>query len=198
MRALRGHIAGCERCTELLGDFRRIHDRVNAEDAYALPRSFLLTETMVTQRRQPAPISRFGDFARRVAVLPVLTAIAAVVLIAVVGADLWSHNGGSPANQDDAPRVVMIGGVPVEVDENDNASFGAASAGAMNGNGASAEANTGPSAAKPAATSNDSGGWFSWWRAIELALGLTVAALIVTILSRRQPRRLFGSETSPS
>jgi hypothetical protein len=153
---------------------------------------------MIAPRRQGAPISRFSDFARRTAALPVIAAIAAVLLLAVIGGDIWTHRGGSTTSQESAPRVVMIGGVPVEVDEDDNASFGAASAGAMNGNGASAEADTGPSTTTPSANSGNSTPWWNWWRAIELALGLTVGSLVVTILSRRQPRRLFGSETSPS
>lgn len=198
MRALRNHLGSCNRCAALLADFRRIHVSVNADDTYALPRSFVLTEEMIAPHRQPATVSRFSDFARRTAALPVIAAIAAVLLLAVIGGDVWTHRGGSSANQGGEPRVVMIGGVPVEVDEDDNASFGAASAGAMNGNGASAEADTGPTSTTPAADSSDSTPWWNWWRAIELALGLTVGSLVVTILSRRQPRHPFGSETSPS
>lgn len=199
MRSIRLHVASCPRCAPVIADFRSISSLLNDAEALTLPRSFALTESMVDREGASAhpiapvtPITRATRGVNRLHVLPIITAIAALLLIAFIGGEVWT-GGDSSSSPDSANRVVMIGGVPVEVD--DDATFGAASAGAMNGSAPTTEAGQ-PSAA-PAAGSSGSWDWFNWWRPFEAVLGLTIVALIVTMLSRRRPRRAQQAETSP-
>ncbi|MGH2550276.1 MAG: zf-HC2 domain-containing protein [Thermomicrobiales bacterium] len=186
MRAIRSHVATCQNCAPIISDFRGIHSTLSDLGNYQLPRSFALTESMLTPAVPKRPLARVSPFermtrtVRQAPIIPIMTAIAALLLIAAIAGEAWS--GGSSPNTaaDGGTRVLMVGGVPVEV-END-ATFGAASAGSMNGD-------TPASADSAAQSSRNSIEWFNWWRPFELVLGLTVAALIVTMMSRRQPRR---------
>jgi anti-sigma factor RsiW len=191
MRAVRSHVAACPHCAPVIADFRAINSMLNDSRAYALPRSFTLTESMTGQKKAgpPAPVTPLGRVAQRARsapLFPIMTVLAAVLLIAVIAADAWSGGSEPDPAAADTGNVVMIGGVPVTVD--DDATFGAASAGTMNGHATTSGADSG--AGKAASTSNtrDSVDWFNWWRPFEALLGLTVAALIVTMLSRRRPR----------
>jgi hypothetical protein len=201
LRAIRSHVASCERCGSIVADFRIVNSMLNSAETSTLPRSFTLTESMIAgpsaPPRSPTPAASFERATRRlrsVSFLPVMTAIAALLLVAVISGEAWSGNNGSapPSAQTtsgDSGNVLMIGGVPVTID--DDASYGAASAGAMN---------TGEGAASAAASSprqDDSRDWFNWWRPFEAVLGLTVVALLVTMVSRRRPRHARTSETSP-
>ncbi|CAN5330315.1 hypothetical protein BH09CHL1_BH09CHL1_23490 [soil metagenome] len=189
MRAIRTHVATCQNCAPIISDFRGIHSTLSDVGNYQLPRSFVLTESMIAPalpKRVPAPITplhRIATTVRRAPMIPIMTAIAALLLVAVIAGEAWT--GGSSPNTaaDSGPRTVMIGGVPVEVE--DDTTFGAASADSMNGESPSTDADTANSAAQSSRSSNE---WFNWWRPFELVLGLTVAALIVTMMSRRRPR----------
>jgi anti-sigma factor RsiW len=192
MRAVRSHVSACPQCAPVIADFRAVNSLLNDAQAYALPRSFTLSPSMTEQERSSphtpiTPFRRAARHARSASLLPVMTAIAALLLIAVIAGDAWSGGGGDadPAAAHTG-NVIMIGGVPVTVD--DDATFGAASAGTMNGNAESSTHDSG--AGKPAAPAinSDSIDWFNWWRPFEALLGLTVALLIVTMLSRRRPR----------
>lgn len=191
MRSIRSHLATCPRCAPVIADFRSINSLLNDEQLYALPRSFALTEEMaaqpgaVTRSFIPvAPLSRVAGSARSVPLFPILTAIAALLLIAVISGEAWTGGGSSSTPGGETARTIIIDGVPVEVD--DDATFGAASAGAMN----NAESSASAEASSKTSSSNagDSRDWFNWWRPFEAVLGLTVVALIVTMMSRRRPR----------
>jgi hypothetical protein len=189
MRAIRSHVAACENCAPIIADFRGIHSALSDTANYQLPRSFALTESMIAPRqpkRAPAPVTPFARFAstvRHASMIPIMTAIAALLLVAVIAGEAWTDGSNPNTGADTGPRIVMVGGVPVEVE--DDATFGAASSGAMNGNSPATETDTSTGAAQPSRNSDD---WFNWWRPFELVLGLTVAALIVTMMSRRRPR----------
>lgn len=188
MRAIRTHLATCQNCAPIIADFRNIHSTLSAPGNYQLPRSFALTESMLTPalpkrgRASLTPFSRIVTMVRRAPMIPIMTAIAALLLVAVIAGEAWTGSSNS-STADSGTRIVMVGGVAVEVE--DDATFGAASAGAMNGDSPATDAGTDTSAAQSSRSSND---WFNWWRPFELVLGLTVAALIVTMMSRRRPR----------
>lgn len=193
MRAIRTHLATCQQCAPIVADFRSINGLLNEMSAYALPRSFAITEAMTGQapaNSRPlapvTPLERVTAQVRRLSLLPMVTAIAALLLIAVIAGEAWTGGENPPPTAGSEARVVMIGGVPVTVD--DDATFGAASAGAMNGNGG--ESATGADSGTSSSNARNSRDWFNWWRPFEVALGLTVAALIVTMLSRRRPRQV--------
>lgn len=189
MRTIRTHVATCRHCAPVISDFRDIHGSLNDADIFQLSRSFVLTEPMAAQvlpNRTLTPVTPLSRIARQVRsapLLPVMTVIAALLLIAVIASDAWGGDGNPNSASNGTSRVIMVGGVPVEVE--DDATFGAASAGSMNGDSPASDSE-GASTSTP--KSGNSSDWFNWWRPFELILGLTVAALIVTMMSRRRPR----------
>jgi len=103
-RALHAHVASCDACTRELDGLREVRSMVSALGTVAVPRSFRLRQADVeasapgarVARAGGAPASRFGG-AGVLAFAPTVSAVAVVLLGAVVWADIATRNGDDAA-----------------------------------------------------------------------------------------------------
>lgn len=185
------HVASCAICQEILQDISLLSRLVAGEPVPAASRSFRLSPETPGIDRSPAPgppptLPEPMPTRRRVVpLLPFATAIAALLLITVISADLISNRGNSTTLvPQSTPAVLYIDGTPY-TQEDDNAVHAVA-----------VEPTSEPSGSGQAPVrrdsqdqSTDSGGFWNGWRLVELILGLTVAGLLVTMMTKGSLRK---------
>ena len=184
------HLATCSSCQLALQDIQLLSRLVAAAPAPVASRSFRLTSGTpgVQIRTTPEPPilipTPIQERRRIVSLYPFATAIAALLLIAVITGDLVSNRGGStPLVPESTPAVLYIDGTPY-TQEDDNAARAV-------GLDPTSDQPTGGQArvrGKSQEKTADSGGFWNSWRLVEIILGLTVAGLLVTMV-RKGPLR---------
>lgn len=201
------HLDDCDECRERLNGMRTVVSLLNRSRPPSPSRSFKLDPTMVQPRAVPIEpwILRVQPVMRR------LTAIAAVLLLLVVVGDIVAHQGSSggalSTARDASTTYNMASG---------GSSSSVASGAIQEATAASGAALTVPEAAQPATaspvssgktgstvppaartavvTESPSGSPTSYWRLLELAVGVVVVWLLFLsvalprLQSRREPR----------
>jgi hypothetical protein len=136
---IEAHLAGCERCRRALAGLRVVVSQLQALPSPAPSRSFRLTPAMVPLRVVvPDPwFIRFQPGLRR------LTAVAALLLVMVVSADLVSHEIPRESARRETPTPALTTGA---------SSVATASGGGAEKSASSAAQSAADSAAAPSAT----------------------------------------------
>jgi hypothetical protein len=195
------HLETCAYCRAIIEDIDLLSNAIRSVQAPATSRSFrLMPETPGI--RQPAihsqptvslapPVSIESRRLTPHRFLPYVTAIAAILLLAVFTADRASKDDAPPTSTvTSTPAVLIIDGTVFT--EDGSSSIHAAGLEPTSQNPTSADQPIGgnpPSAQPPnAENSSDSEGFWTGWRIAELLLGLTVACLLVTMLKGRSSR----------
>lgn len=186
-----GHLATCSSCQLVIQDISILSRLVAAAPVPAAGRSFRLTsETpglrVPTTPESPVPIPTPIHGRRRIISLyPFATAIAALLLIAVITGDLVSNRGGStPLVPESTPAVLYIDGTPY-TQEDDNAVHAVA----IEPTSDQPTGGQAPVRRDSQEQTADSGGFWNSWRLVEIILGLTVAGLLVTMMRKRSLRK---------
>lgn len=97
-QAIAGHLAHCQDCTEVLADLRAMVHALGTLPDREAPRSFALTPTMVqpaTQPAEPVVLQESAQWhARHAAKVRWATAVAAILFVFVISADLLTNTIG--------------------------------------------------------------------------------------------------------
>jgi hypothetical protein len=196
------HIETCAYCRAVIEDIALLSMAIRSTQAPAPSRSFRLTaETPGIQRppQQPlptaipaAPVSIDSRRLTSSRFLPYVTAIAAILLLAVFTGDMFSRQDGTNhSTATSTPAVLIIDGTAFT--EEDSSSIHAAGLEPTSQNPTSADQPIGsnPVVTQPPISSNstDSDRFWTGWRIAELLLGLTVAVLLVTMFKGRSFRK---------
>jgi hypothetical protein len=185
------HVAGCASCQAALQDMRLIRQALKQTTPAPSQRTIRLTEADVGGDR---PVRRSGasaptTLARRAAMLtlpflPALTAVAALLLIAVIAGDLYTgDNDVAVTPTAGSSELVLPDGTVIPVtDEDLEGNFGGASESDMSPGDANG------SAQNETADSGDEAFW-SWWRIGEVLLAAILIGLVAAYLFQRRSRR---------
>lgn len=115
--AIERHLPGCAACSAVLAELRALVTALADLPEPAVPRSFALTRAMLEQRdlphaldtRRPVDLERVARWRRRqIAAVRYATAVAAVLFVLVLGADLLtttSFSGGGDADVSSLPET---------------------------------------------------------------------------------------------
>ena len=193
------HLETCAYCRAIIEDIALLSRGIRSVHAPATGRSFRLTAETPGIRipaQTPSlapPVSIESRRRTPIRLLPYVTAIAAILLLAVFTADMFSRHDAGPSPTDTStPAVLIIDGTAFS--EDDSSSIHAAGLEPTNENPTSADQPIGggnPAATQPpiATNSSDSDRFWTGWRIAELLLGLTVACLLVTMFKGRSSRK---------
>jgi len=187
------HVASCDSCQAVLDDLRLIRQALRVSTPVASTRPFRLTPDDVRETRpvlQPvkpdtsAPARRLTRLT--IPYVPALTAVAALLLIAIIAGDVISGDdgpGSGPTPTAGAADVIVIDGTPILTTEEDrDGNFGAAASTPMSGQ----TANDGSESIESASKSDP---FWDWWRIGEALLIVILLGLLVTALLQRRSRR---------
>jgi anti-sigma factor RsiW len=185
---VRGHVAECTSCQAVLRDFQVLRRALAQTTPAPSPRHFSLTEADIAGARpdnrlaEPAAASP----ARRVSILtlpfvPALTAVAALLLIAVIAGEVLTRENSSSTQGGTNREIVMPDGsviTPTSQDLEPNvapASENDMNRGDENGNAQS--------------RSGGDVSFWSWWRIGEALLAAILVGLLATWLIQRRAQR---------
>jgi putative zinc finger protein len=195
------HLETCAFCRAVIEDIELLSNVTRSAQAPAPGRSFRLTAETPgirlpsIQSQPPVPLAPPVSIESRQRTpnqfLPYVTAIAAILLLAVFTADLFSRHDTPPTSTvTSPPAVLIIDGTAFT--EDDSSSIRAAGLEPTSQNPTSADqpigANPAVAQSPIAANPGDSGRFWTGWRLVELLLGLTVACLLVTMFRGRSSR----------
>ena len=196
------HLETCAYCRAIVDDINLLSTAIRSVQAPAPSRSFRLTAEIPGIRlpAQPplpaavmaSPISIESRMPTPSRFYPYVTAIAAILLLAIFTGDMFSrHDESTPPTTDSTPAVLIIDGTAFT--EEDSSSIHAAGLDPTSQNPTSADQPIGsnPVVTQPPISSNsaDSDRFWTGWRIAELLLGLTVACLLVTMFKGRPFRK---------
>ena len=189
--SVRDHVRQCSNCQAVLRDLSLIRRSLVATTPAAPERSFRLTladvESDLPSRLPTEPVTT-GTERKPAKILtfpfvPALTAVAALLLLAVITGDLVSRENGPNPTPTPATNSAFSTGSPVVVtDEDREDSFSAAG-----------DSPTNPDSSDQAAENageraNDNSFW-DWWRISELLLLAVLIGLVTTTVLQRRSRR---------
>lgn len=177
------HLATCSSCPLVLQDISLLSRLVAAAPVPATSRSFRLTKdtpglVIPALPEPPAPIpTPISERRRIVRIYPFATAIAALLLIAVITGDLISNHGDStPLVPQSTPAVLYIDGTPYT--EEDANAVHAVGIEPTSEQPASGQVPVSRDSQNKSARSER---FWNGWRLTEIILGLTIAGLLVTM-----------------
>lgn len=183
-RQVAAHIRRCPECAQVLEDIALLTSLIADETLPVTTRSFELPSTeRVVGLPEPVRLVPAAERTRntRQRFVPFATAIAALLLLVVLGGDLFTaRNGTTPSILQPTPAVLVIDGTPFT---NQGETQRVQAVGVLPTSSAGTERNT-PTSRDIAGSSATSGAFWTAWRMIELVLVLTILALLVTMSGR--------------
>jgi len=186
------HLVDCSFCQLIVQDIALLSRLVATAPVPVASRSFRLTDDTpgLAAAASPQPPvlipTPIPERRRIVSLYPFATAIAALLLVAVITGDLVSNRGddSTPLVPQGTPAVLYIDGTPYN-QEDDNAVHAV-------GLEPTSDQPTGGQASvrhDNQEQSAESGRFWNGWRLAEVMLGLTIAGLLVTMMGKGPFRR---------
>jgi hypothetical protein len=187
---VRGHVAGCASCQAVLRDFQVLRRALVQTTPARSTRPFRLTEADIAdtvparrpaQPAAPTPIRRASILT--LPFVPALTAVAALLLIAVIAGDVLT-GGDNPSTPGGTNREIVLpdGSVMTPTGEDLEPNVHPNTENDLNPGDPNGNAQS-----QPADADDDS--FWSWWRIGEALLAAILIGLLATWLIQRRAQR---------
>lgn len=171
------HVSACQSCQSVLADLSLLRSSLRISSPAVGTRSFAITDS--DSGEQNPIVTKLARKPRTFPIFPIAAAVAAILLLALIAGERFSENDEQSPTESPAQQVLIIDGTAFTDDE-DDAQFGAASAGSMN------ESNDDESTQEPAVSEESF--WSAWRIAQVFALVAAIAAVGIWAGQRRRDR----------